>query len=408
MKNFSTTNKINLLVCIIVSITIFLGYGFNFAYSIASSGYHLFCNIMAKKTYAIEFFTAEINERSSNSLSYHSQLINLNSFINKKLDINVIKKGTETLVKTDSDQLISIQEFVSDDDIDEVVNRINDVYLVSKKNNANFLFVGTPCKGYDFSLPQHITNYAPTNFDRFMNKLEIKKIPNINLVQQMKSEGIYSEEIFFKTDHHWTPETGFYANNTICLKLNDLYKFEFNPYYNDLNNYNKQIYKDWFLGAYGKKVGLYFTDSGADDITLITPKFSTNLTVEFPLKNKKTTGSFEETIIYKEHIETKDYFNLNPYAAYSGGDFRIQKILNNANPSGKKFVIIRDSYSCVVTPFLALNASELHLLDMRSFIPDKNINALEYINNIKPDYVIVILSGIYSIENSQCRYDFNN
>jgi hypothetical protein len=112
--------------------------------------------------------------------------------------------------------------------------------------------------------------------------------------------------------------------------------------------------------------------------------------------------------VYKRNIETKDYYNLNPYYVYGGCDYRIQKIINNTNPLGKKFVIIRDSFAVPITPFLALNAAELHLLDMREYISDESINAFEYINRVKPDYVVVIFSDILSIEDSGGKYNFNN
>ena len=59
----------------------------------------------------------------------------------------------------------------------------------------------------------------------------------------------------------------------------------------------------------------------------------------------------------------------------------------------------------VVTPFLALHTSELHICDVRNnedYVGEK-LNMKEYINEIKPDYVLVLYNGVL---NSQNRYNF--
>ena len=52
---------------------------------------------------------------------------------------------------------------------------------------------------------------------------------------------------------------------------------------------------------------------------------------------------------------------------------------------------IRDSFACTVTPFLALQAKELHVIDVRnySYYVGEKINVYDYIEEIQPDYVIV-------------------
>ena len=78
---------------------------------------------------------------------------------------------------------------------------------------------------------------------------------------------------------------------------------------------------------------------------------------------------------------------------------------NNMNPSGKKILMIRDSFACVVAPFLALQSSELHVCDLRNLeLPGERINVKDYIEQMKPDYVLVLYSGINY--NADGRYNF--
>jgi len=138
---------------------------------------------------------------------------------------------------------------------------------------------------------------------------------------------------------------------------------------------------------------------------VIIPKFATNLTVEQPIKQEIREGRFEDTVLYMENLK-KDYYNNNTYATYGGGDFRLQIVKNNLNQDGPKIVVVRDSFACVVTPFLALHTSELHVCDVRDgdyYVGDK-VNIEEYIKQVQPDYVIVLYTGVD--DPSSSRYDF--
>jgi len=69
-------------------------------------------------------------------------------------------------------------------------------------------------------------------------------------------------------------------------------------------------------------------------------------------------------------------------------------------------LLIRDSFACAAAPFLALQTGELHVCDVRNgsyYVGDK-LNMKEYIEQIKPDYVLVLYTGIESIADS--KYDF--
>ena len=63
-------------------------------------------------------------------------------------------------------------------------------------------------------------------------------------------------------------------------------------------------------------------------------------------------------------------------------------------PEGPKIVVVRTSYACVVTPFLALQFSQLHLIDDRegNYPEGDIINLEDYLKTEKPEYVLVIES----------------
>ena len=105
----------------------------------------------------------------------------------------------------------------------------------------------------------------------------------------------------------------------------------------------------------------------------------------------------------------KDYYNKSTYSTYCGGDYRIQVIKNRHNTNGKKILMIRDSFACVVAPFLALQTSELHICDMRSEkdmpgMTTSRLNFKKYVKSIKPDYIIILYNRPGTAADS--RFDF--
>ncbi len=70
--------------------------------------------------------------------------------------------------------------------------------------------------------------------------------------------------------------------------------------------------------------------------------------------------------------------------------------------------MVRDSFACAVSPFLALNCSELYMLDIRHHenYVGKKVNPADYIAEIQPDYVIVLYNEVKAIDRSKGMYDF--
>ena len=60
-------------------------------------------------------------------------------------------------------------------------------------------------------------------------------------------------------------------------------------------------------------------------------------------------------------------------------------------------MFIRDSFSHVVTPYLALQFQELHVIDTRGEdieLYDEKVNWYEYLQTFKPDVVLVLYKGV--------------
>lgn len=401
--------KINKNIYVFLFCFIFMGLGFFSKDFFVKTGDALsdFINSSSSITYRINKLQGKIDDIFAKYLFYHDWILNINSVKENLLGTRIIFKDDVTVVKSDSGSLTDKRPRLSESEIHSVVSSIKKLHTVTENNGAKFLYCFAPPKELYEKAPSNIKYSDIENCEIFLSQMSSSNIPYINFKDLLSDREIKDSDIFYKTDHHWTSYTGFVATEIICEELNNRYDFEYNKEYCDINNYDVVNYPDWFLGSRGKKVGLYFTKYGADDFDIITPKFNTDMIEEQPFKGSIRKGSFEETVLFMENIE-KDYYGLSTYTTYSGGDFRLQIMKNNLNPDGKKILLIRDSFACVVAPFLALQTSELHICDMRDFdgsIGEK-VNIEEYIKTINPDYVLVLYTGISSTSISQGKFNF--
>ena len=145
--------------------------------------------------------------------------------------------------------------------------------------------------------------------------------------------------------------------------------------------------EDYFLGSQGKRVGSLY--AGADDFTLYTPNFPTDLTYANADGSFTRTGPFNTSVCFPERVAERDWFNGNPYTYYSGGDYGLTTITNHKNPEGPRIVLLRESFSCALAPFLALSCSELVTIDLRHFTGD----LLDTVEALEPDLVLTLYTA---------------
>ena len=354
----------------------------------------LYWDVMSLDPAAFTNFTAKV-DNTAGFLRYRNWLLDLDSVKENFLGTRVVFSDDTTVVKADSGNLLGflISTPPTVENVQPTVNNIKRIQSIAEKNGAFFLCCTVVENTTYENLPPNILGYDEEYYQMTLAELEKADVPTMSTAQVFEELGLTGNEIFFKTDHHWTPKAGLYVSSAICSELQERYGFEYNPEYADLNHYKVETYPNCFLGSLGKKVGKYFTASQLEDFDLITPLFETSFVKEIPCRNSVISGSFYDTMLYPRYL-SKDYYTVNMYATYSGGDFRLQKITNNNHPDGETIVIISTSYGCVVTPFLAVHAKELHIIDDRegSYPSGERVDLEEYFQSVQPDYVIVLFS----------------
>lgn len=141
----------------------------------------------------------------------------------------------------------------------------------AEKNGAITLYVQHPDK-YDIDkdeLPYGMT-VARTERDNYFVDSIKKSGKNVLDLREDK----YGAKEFYKTDHHWTVESSFSADQAIMEYLDTLVDLDGVEEKNSIENYDKITYTKSLLGSNGIRTGEFYV--GKDDYSILIPKFETD------------------------------------------------------------------------------------------------------------------------------------
>ena len=180
-----------------------------------------------------------------------------------------------------------------------------------------------------------------------------------------------SENIYYRTDHHWTARGAYEAYIAFCkssgLPPVSLEEME-----------HQQI--DGFLGT--------FYSQTHDSQLAQTPDF-----VEYFVPPVQTTTTRYQTGAPFTPIDSSIFASYatggqNTYSVFLHGDFPLTHIQTD-NRTGRKILLVKESYGNAFAPFLACNFDEVYIVDQRyfelglvDFVKEHGITDLLFLNNI--------------------------
>jgi hypothetical protein len=336
----------------------------------------------------VKSIISKIDICSKNNMPNKIKFIELGNYITKILGCNLFLE-LDNLIKLDNGYFC----FITDKKRSFEKNGERTVKFAQYLENegVKFSYILCPSKISKFKkdLPIGIVDYSNENADSFMQVLRENNVNVLDLRDDLKKDFSSHCDAFFKTDHHWKPETGFWASQKIIKYLNQTFKQNIDESIIIKENFDFKNYPQIFLGSQGKKVTLALAQP--DDFTLITPKFTTNFNFEIYSRGIIKKGSFVDSLIDKNNL-VNDYYNRDVYSTYlSYGRpvFRIQN-LNIAHKT-PKLLIIMDSYLKVVLPFLACVFKEIVAIDANKRVGEPHFDGSikKFINKEKPDFVLL-------------------
>lgn len=152
-----------------------------------------------------------------------------------------------------------------------------------------------------------------------------------------------SEELYYKTDHHWKTSAAFYAYQGWAKEQGFSVP--------TLSDYSIETVTDSFEGTIQSKLGI---KTAGDTIELFHPLQEVAYTVQ-----REQSESLKHSLYDLAALETKD-----KYAVYFGGNQGLLRIRTNAD-NGRKILVIKDSYANCFIPFMLGEFEAIDVLDLR-------------------------------------------
>lgn len=271
---------------------------------------------------------------------------------------------------------------------DYEIGQMSELKKFCDSEGVQLLYVNEPTKYIDDAVIEEqlgLKSYINQNTDLFLSRLNDIGVNYIDLRDNIRAEGKDSFSMFFRTDHHWTPESGKWATQIIADELNKDYGYKIDTSIYDDSNFTFTEYKDAWLGEQGKKLSEAYV--GLDDYTCVEPKFDTDYTV-VTTGGTTVNGNFAETMIDKNNYKTGDLETLYAcpswHYSYMRSGLNTSVIKNNKVKKGK-ILVLGDSYDQVTSPFLSLGVNEVRTLVLRAY--DGSLQ--EYIKQNDIDTVVV-------------------
>lgn len=343
----------------------------------------------------------EISNTITLNLANRNQWINLNGLFQKGMG----KTGDleKDWYRLNNGMLMYSFRKSSPEELNTYANNVVKLSRYVEKQGKNFLYVELPCKAQkEGEYPAGVPEYGNQNADEILKVLDRKSVQRMDVRDIMEKEHIKSTECFFRTDQHWKPATALWAAGEISKKLSQVdSKWKDHPEYRNLNNYRKEHYSNLFLGAIGKKIGS--TYAGMDDFDMLIPKFDNQFQYRMPKAEKtvERTGNFKTAFIVPENLE-KDPFRVNTYATYSGGDHPEERVTNEKVKNNRHILLIQDSFSCALMPYLSLYTKNVTTLDLRHY---KTESLYDYIRNHPEIDTVIVAYNPSAITEIQYTFD---
>ncbi|MBR0127591.1 MAG: hypothetical protein IJL99_04955 [Firmicutes bacterium] len=329
---------------------------------------------------------SELESALNERFQWRNQWINVNGLFQRCVGTTIVRGGGSEydVYKMSNGQ---IMYRLPERDMTKYAKKVTELDRTLEEKGIHFLYVQLPNKIKDNSyMPPGTKTYGNLNADQMVQLLRDENIDLIDLREEIEAAGFDWSSLFFKTDHHWTPKTGLWASGLIMKHISEKYGFEINEDYYDYDNYKSHVKENWMLGAVGRRTGAWY--DGLDDIEILEPKFDTDFSFWAVSDAGVETrgGNFWNTMYLWDNLKTRSDFVNNSYSTYIGKEFAINTIKNKKAHNGLKVLLIKESFSGVLMPFISLNSEELTAVDLRRY---KDQSIIELCDEMQPDLVIL-------------------
>ena len=185
------------------------------------------------------------------------------------------------------------------------------------------------------------------------------------------------EDVWYKTDHHWTALGAYYA----YVALGDMLGYE--PY--PITDFEAQTVCDDFYGTTYASSGMHWTSG--EPLTLMRFEGDERYVTEIvsAAETRTLQGLYDLAA-----LDTHDEYN-----AFLGGTNAHIRVSDPSRPELATLVLLKDSFSQSLAPYLARHFN-LVLMDPRTFMAEPGSSLFSTVCGYEPDQVL-LLCGIATL-----------
>lgn len=261
----------------------------------------------------------------------------------------------------------------TDNNLDKNVGAVVDF---AKTIDAPTTVMLVPSTGYiaDDVLPTFHDKYNDDeDISKISSTLSKDKIGFVDLRERFKSEYKNGSQLYYKTDHHWTTKGAYTGYQELCKA------FGITPI--DDSTLKKDSYSDFYGTTYSSS-GFWLTPPDNIEIWNNPKNSDRNISVKITEgANIKTSSS----MYFTDHLKEDD-----KYPVFIDGNHALTEI-TNTNAKNGTILLIKDSFSHSLAPFLAENYSKVVLVDLRYY----KESVSDLVSAYNPEQVVVL----YGIDN---------
>lgn len=239
-------------------------------------------------------------------------------------------------------------------------------FVGKAKQNADVHVMMVPTKSWVLreKLPAFAPHYKEQKFyDALQQKLEKEDVLiSVEPVLDAHKE----EEIYYRTDHHWTTLGAWYAYEQYTKAVGgDLQRAQGKKKF-------RCISKDFYGTTYAK---INYARQ-ADKIKIYEP--ADKLQVVYNMGEKKT-----KTLYDVSFLKTADQ-----YSVFTGGNQAVLEITGGIK-NGKTLLLIKDSFANSILPFLAEDYEKLVVVDLRQL----NVSGDRLLEMFSPTDILILYNS---------------
>ncbi len=289
-------------------------------------------------------FTKQMETFIADQFPFRDQWVAVKSSLQQlrgQKENNGIYKGSDgyLLEKFQKPDFVKIQKYL---------DAINKMAVNNEKVNITFLLAPTSVGIYPEKLPAFAGVFPQSEINRMVGDRLADLITYIDGFDFLSSTS--PELLYYKTDHHWTTYSAYLAYREFCERQG----WAGRP----LEEFNIETVSNSFLGSYHTRS--QFTGIDPDAIQVYLPKNAPEMSLYIADK----AGTYQSWY-FAEFLHKKDQ-----YAYFQGGVHSLMQISSKLDKDAvkqEKLLVIKDSYSHSVLPFLALDIPFIDVIDIRFY-----------------------------------------